>query len=124
MGWREDTASVAISGELDFCTAAALARMLGAVLAQRPERLALDLAGVTFMDCAAARVLAAASRDLPGTGRAVIGRISRPARRTLHLAGLSSCFEIADGSPGYRSPPPRCDVGGRVAVLTRHRPLT
>lgn len=97
------TATVIASGELDVCTEPALQRVLTEVLDRRPERLVLDLAQVTFIDCASARVLAAASRALPGSREAVISRQSRAVRRVLELTGMSACFRIVHSLPG-RSP--------------------
>jgi anti-anti-sigma factor len=111
--WRAGTAAVTISGELDVCTRPSLMRLLSDVLAQRPERLVLDLAQVTFMDCGSARALAVASRALPGTGKAVISQTSRPAGRILRLTGMSSCFTIAGGLPGYRPPAAGATTGAR-----------
>jgi anti-anti-sigma factor len=116
---REGSAAVVISGECDVCAAPELARLLLDALAQRPERLVFDLAGVTFMDCAAARVLVAASRAAPGTGKAVILRMSWPTARLLQLTGFSSHFRIVGHSPGYRPPRPRCGREGRVVPLAR-----
>jgi anti-anti-sigma factor len=86
------TATVVVSGELDFCNKHALRRALADVLEQRPEQLVLDLTDVTFMDCAAARVLAAGSRVLPGDRQAVIRRPSRAVRRLLDVTGMSAGF--------------------------------
>lgn len=114
---RQGTATVVISGELDICTAPALEGLLAGVLAARPDRLVLDLAGVSFMDCASARVLVAASHALPGADRAVIRRISRPAARLLRLAGLWSDFRIGGSSPRHRPPLPRCSHENRLLRL-------
>jgi len=117
---REGTATIVITGELDLCAAPALGRLLLDVLAQGPERLVLDLAGVTFIDCAAARELVAASRALPGARHAVIRRMSRPASRLLRLTGMLSYFRIVGSAPGYRPPRPRCGLQSRAVRLGRH----
>jgi anti-sigma B factor antagonist len=87
-----NAATVIVDGELDVRTAPELRRALTEVLDKGPERLILDLADVTFIDCASARVLAAASRALPGSRKAVIRRSSRPVRRVLALTGITACF--------------------------------
>jgi anti-anti-sigma factor len=93
-------AMVTLSGELDVCAVPAVEDALRAVLDQGPERLILDLAGVTFIDCAATRTLAAASRALPGSRKAVIRRPGRAVRRILELTGMSRCFWIQYSRPG------------------------
>lgn len=87
-------ATVVLSGELDICNRHALQRALTEVLEQRPERLVLDLTEVTFIDCAAARVLAAAGRALPGDQQAIIRRPSLVVRRLLELTGMSAGFRV------------------------------
>lgn len=93
-------ATVVVSGELDVCTEHALTLALTGVLEQRPERLVLDLTDVTFIDCAAVRVLAAACHAMPGSGRAVLRRPSRTVRRVLELTGMTACFQIECSAPG------------------------
>ena len=60
------TATVVISGELDLLAAPSLAAHLEQILSGRPQRLVLDLARVSFIDCAAARVIAGPEGSLPG----------------------------------------------------------
>ena len=118
--FSEGTAAVIISGELDFCTAPALQHALSEVADRGPERLVLDLAEVTFIDCAAARVLVAASRALPNGRKAVIRRPSRMVDRVLQLTGMSAYFWIERPPPRYRltrPPRPRRSHEIRTAVL-------
>lgn len=100
----EGVATVTVSGELDIGTESVLRRVLGEILRQEPETLIFDLAGVTFIDCATARVLLAASRTLPGARKAVIRRPSLVVRRLLQLAGLSAGFRIETPSAGSLRP--------------------
>ena len=102
--WRAGTVIVALGGELDICAEPDLTRLLAGVLAQRPKRLVLDLAAVTFIDCAAAGALVAATRDLPESGKAVISRMSGPADRLIRLTDLRRYFEIADAHPEHQVP--------------------
>ena len=102
-----DAAIIVVSGELDICTEPALRRTLTEVLDQRPERLVFDLADVTFIDCASARVLADAGRALPGSRKAVIRRPSRAVRRVLELTGMSACLWIEYSAPGRHLAPPQ-----------------
>lgn len=96
------TATVIVSGELDIFTLPAVRQALAEVLAREPERLVLDLAGITFIDCASARVLAAAAPVLPGLGEAILRRPSRVVLRVLELTGMSACFRIERSLPHRR----------------------
>ncbi len=95
------TATVVISGELDLLAAPSLAAHLEQVLSGRPRRLVLDLARVSFMDCAAARVIAGTEGSLPRGERPVIRRPSPVVRRVFELTGLDGHCEL-DGEPGDR----------------------
>lgn len=98
MRFSEVTATVVISGEIDITVAPELQRALREVLDHRPERLVFDLAEAAFIDCASARVLAAASRALPQARKAVICRPSRAVDRILQLSGMSTYFWIERGA--------------------------
>ena len=52
------TATVVISGELDLLSTPSLAEHLGQIMASSPERWAFDLSRLSFIDCAAARLIA------------------------------------------------------------------
>ena len=93
------TATIVISGELDAATMPPLARRLAQILADRPQRLVFDMAGVGFIDCAAARLIAGTGRYLPAGRRPVIRRPSPAVRRMLELTGLAAHCET-DGAPG------------------------
>jgi anti-anti-sigma factor len=86
---------VVLGGELDMVTAPELAGQLAGVLGGRPQRLVFDMAGVRFIDCAAARLISGTARHLPPGQRPVIRRPSRPVRRLLHLTGMDSCCALA-----------------------------
>lgn len=83
------TATVLLRGDLDMATMPLLARRLAQLLADHPERLVLDMAGVTFIDCASARLIAGAGRHLPGGVRPAVRSPSLVARRVLELTGLA-----------------------------------
>ena len=82
------TATIVISGELDLLSTPSLAEHLEKILAQRPQRL-------TFMDCAAARLIAGTDRSLPDGQRPVLRRPSAEVRRILELTGLDARCELA-----------------------------
>ena len=98
-----EAALIVIRGELDPATTPLLARRLAQILADGPKRLVFDMAGVGFIDCAAARLIVGTGRCLPLGRRLVIRRPSPAVRRILELTGLAAHCE-ADGPPGPRSP--------------------
>jgi anti-sigma B factor antagonist len=89
------TATIVISGDLDLLSTPSLAEHLEQILAQRPRRLVFDLTRVTFMDCAAARLIAGTDRSLPDGQRPVLRRPSAEVRRILELTGLAARCELA-----------------------------
>ena len=93
---RDGTVTLAFAGDLDLTSVPALAWDLEQALARQPRRLVLDLARVTFVDVAAARLLAGATRPLPAAGPPVLRRASPEARRVLALTGLDSLCEFDD----------------------------
>jgi len=54
----------------------------------RTERLVLDLAGVTFLDCAGVRALAIATCFAPNGCPVIIRSLSPPARRIITVLGI------------------------------------
>lgn len=88
------TATILLRGELDLTTMPLLARRLAQVLADGPRQLVLDMAGVTFMDCASARLITGAGRHLPCGTRPAIHAPSLAVRRVLVLSGLTDRLEI------------------------------
>jgi anti-sigma B factor antagonist len=95
------SATIVIRGELDAATAPLLARRLTQILADEPQRLVFDMAGVGFIDCAAARLIAGTGRCLPVGRRPVIRRPSPAVRRMLELTGLAAHCEV-EGPPDPR----------------------
>ena len=86
-----DTASVALTGELDLSTARQVESALAEAEERSPERLELDLRGLTFMDSTGLRVVLAAD-----------GRARKGGRR----------FEVVPG-------PPQVHRVFRIALLDR-----
>jgi anti-anti-sigma factor len=92
-----DPLVVGVSGEIDVASAAKLREELLGALRRHGARLALDLGGVTFMDCAGVNVLLAARRHARLEGGWVrVARASRRARNILMLTGLHREFALAD----------------------------
>ena len=76
-----------LSGALDLLAADEFLQHAARVLDDRIERLVLDLAGVTFLDCAGVRALAIATCFAPGGCPVIIRSLSPPARRIIALLG-------------------------------------
>src|SRR3979411_665763 len=76
-----------LAGDLDLLTAGEFLQHAARVLDDRIERFGLDLAGVTFMDCAGIRALAIATCFVPGGCPVIIRSLSPPARRIIALLG-------------------------------------
>jgi anti-anti-sigma factor len=88
---------VGVSGEIDIASAPKLREELLSALRRHGTRLALDLDGVTFMDCAGIDVLLAARRHARLEGGWVrVARASRHVRNILMLTGLHREFALAD----------------------------
>jgi anti-sigma B factor antagonist len=81
---------VCVAGELDVATAGQLADLLTEVLRTGSERVFLDLADVTFMDCAGLAVLLRAREaSLGGGGGLCLVAVSRCVRLLLALTGTA-----------------------------------
>jgi anti-anti-sigma factor len=87
---EQGTVRVAVTGEIDLSTADLLrAALLGVLAAQRPRRIEVDLAEVTFLDCGGVTVLVVVGNAAARTGCQL--RITNPqpiVRRVLDLTGL------------------------------------
>jgi anti-sigma B factor antagonist len=87
---------VGVSGQIDIASAPKLREELLGALRRHGARLALDLGGVTFMDCAGIKALRAARRHARLEGGWVrVARASRRARNVLTLTGLHREFALA-----------------------------
>ena len=94
------TVTVVLSGELDLTVVPSLAAHLAQVLAGEPRHLVFDMSRVTFLDCAAARLIASTRHSLPDGHRPVLRRPGPEAGRLLELSGLDAECEIE--APGGR----------------------
>lgn len=78
---------IALVGELDVATSDLLDTRLAAIDASRTVE--LDLAGISFLDSSALRVLIAHHQRLgDGGGRLTLHRVPAEVRRVLEIAGL------------------------------------
>ena len=86
---------VEIRGEIDIQSAPGLRDELLRVIRRCGPRLDLDLAGVTFMDCAGLNVLLATRRRaLLEQGSVRVVRASPRVRRLISLLGLERVFAL------------------------------
>jgi anti-sigma B factor antagonist len=88
---------VRLSGELDIATAGRAEDELRRAEAGEPDVLAVDLAGLTFMDSTGLRlIVAAASRARAADRRLVVVRGPDPVHRVLELTGLDGRLEVVE----------------------------
>lgn len=84
-----------VTGELDMATAPGLEQALEPVDAA--ERLVLDLAGCTFVDSSAIRVLAARAHAADAAGGGVALVVTDPGvRRALEIAAIDTVVDLHD----------------------------
>lgn len=87
---------VEICGEIDIQSAPQLRDELLRVVRRHGPQLALDLAGVTFLDCAGVNVLLATRRRARlEDGWVRVTQASPRARRTISLLGLQEVFALS-----------------------------
>ena len=91
-----------LSGGLDLSETAGFLVQAALAVDNRIERLVLDLAGVTFLDCAGVRALAMAASFAPSGCPVIIRSLSPMARRILELLELDVA-SIRPASPGPRT---------------------
>ena len=101
-----------LGGALDLLAAGEFLQHAARVLDDRIERLVLDLAGVTFLDCAGVRALAIATCFAPGGCPVIIGSLSSPARRIITALGTDDIENLRRLSAG---PEPRDGLSDGVA---------
>lgn len=96
-------ADVTIVGDLDIVALPALTDALARLRDTTPGSLALNLAGVAFIDCGCARAIASACLAWPGPGQAVIGDASPIVHRVFQVTGLAAAVHM--DRPGTTIPP-------------------
>jgi anti-anti-sigma factor len=77
-----------LCGELDLIQAGGLLQQAALAVDNQTERLVLDMAGVTFLDCAGARALATAASFAPVGCPVIIRSLNPIARRILELTDV------------------------------------
>jgi anti-anti-sigma factor len=92
----QGTAIVVLSGESDIVVAPVLAERLTQILASRPRQLIFDMARVTFIDCATARLITLAGQSPALGGRVLIRQPSAVVRRVLDVTRLVGWCDIEE----------------------------
>src|SRR6201982_4251818 len=109
-----------LGGARDLLAADEFLQHAARVLDDRIERLVLDLAAVTFLDCAGVRALATATCFAPSGGPVIIRSLSSPARRIITVLGpddienlrrLTAAPEHRDGLPDGAASEQKLDPG-------------
>jgi anti-sigma B factor antagonist len=90
---REDPADpvLAIDGELDLASVGAVRAGMDPVLARGPQKLTLDLGGLTFMDSSGIALLIEASQRVPTVA---LVDVQPNVRRILAVTGLLDRFGL------------------------------
>jgi anti-anti-sigma factor len=81
---------VRLMGEIDVTSVPSLSRYLRRILGRSPNGVVFDLAGVRFLDCAAARTIVGAGRMLCDGQRPVLRHPRPVVRRLLSVTGLEA----------------------------------
>ena len=116
---------VAVSGEVDLATAEVLRdSLLGVLRDEAPTMLGVDLAGVTFLDCAGISALVAVRNAAARTGRQMRVTHAQPiVRRVLDLTGLLDVFTAPIERPQPHGPRFDCRSGtGSVPAAAARLP--
>ena len=82
---------VALAGEVDLSTTDALSNLLAEVLAERPPRIVVDLARVSFLDSSGIKCLLVAADSATSAGCRLIAR--RPTRAILRIFTICDVAE-------------------------------
>lgn len=89
-----------LRGDLDLLETGGFLEQAALAVDNLTERLAFDLAGVLFLDCAGVRALRIATRFAPGGCPVIIGSLSPMPRRIVELLGLDIA-NLPEVNPGH-----------------------
>jgi len=109
--WDNRDVTVILTGELDCASAPDLTARLTDLLAKRPQRLVLDLANVTFMDCAGITPIARAYRALPPGHPVILRSPARQARQLLKITHIDQLCMIHDDLTAHKTAGPAVQDG-------------
>jgi anti-anti-sigma factor len=86
-----------VRGEIDLATAPVLDRELEGAVARGPDRVVVDMSGVTFLDSSGCHALVRAHRRADTTGVELhLAGLDGTCRRVLEVAGLAELLTIRD----------------------------
>ena len=91
---RDGVVVVSLAGELDLYNASAVRETLLECCAEEPERLVVDLSGVTFLDSTALGVLIEARTKLANRRGFLLASPGLETRRALEISGLDRHFTV------------------------------
>jgi anti-anti-sigma factor len=95
--------TVEVGGEIDIESGPYLRERLCSVIWEHGPRLALDLTGVTFLDCSGMSALLATRRIAQGQGGWLrLTAVSRRARRVIEITGLQDTLAMPPAGPVSR----------------------
>jgi anti-anti-sigma factor len=102
--------TLVLRGEFDVSAADLFTGVVTHQLRAGRRYIAIDMAAVTFIDCAMLRAVVAAHNQLLGRrGHLTLRHLSRPVARILDITGLDTALRIV-ASPGEEDP-------GRVVTM-------
>jgi anti-anti-sigma factor len=114
-------AVVRVTGEADLALAPALGEAIAGEIAAGRRRIAIDLSGATFIDCATAGLLLDALAPLRdrGEGAVVLAGATGTVKRVLELLGVDAMLEMVPDLTWAARP---LRPSARSARLGDHRP--
>jgi anti-anti-sigma factor len=89
-----ETVTVVLRGELDVMIEGFLNGRLLRIREMKPSRLVFEMAQVTYLDCASARLIAGTGEWLPAGVKPVVNSPSPIARRVLQASGIGAFCEL------------------------------
>jgi anti-sigma B factor antagonist len=90
--WKNDVATVAVQGELDFGTVRLFSARLAEVVDRKPKRLVIDMAGVRFLDSSGLHAFVRVRKNLPEHCPVVLRALQCQVRQVFDITGLSTVF--------------------------------
>lgn len=88
--WDADVAIATVRGEIDISTVSIFSEQLGRLAGKNPQRLVIDLAGVSFIDSSGLGGFVRIRRTLPPGCLVVIRSPQRRVRQLFKITGLDS----------------------------------
>ncbi len=88
--WDAGVATATVRGEIDISTVSTLSEHLGHLARKNPQRLVIDLAGVSFIDSSGLGGFVRIRKALPSDCPVVIRSPQRRVRQLFKITGLDS----------------------------------